>query len=142
MQFKLTLMAPSFTQIETSIDSKYHLHKTLDGRERPAKYHKQEKTVNDSLDLTDELKLFPITSDFTDYWTFEFDDFIINCLPSELSRLQGKTWQVDGTFKCFSRVPNYYQMVIVSVTYESADLKKSFGYPIVFASMKSKTQLD
>ena len=159
VQLKYTLIAPSFTQIENSIESIYHIHRTLDGKERPAKYlsenginmdqtrkslwyHRPEKTVSDSLVLTDELKLLPITSDFTDYWTFEFDDFIINCLPSELSRLQGQTWQVNRTFKCFSRVQNYVQMVIVSITYESADLTKSFGYPLVFASMKSKSQLD
>ena len=35
-----------------------------------------------------------------------------------------------------------FQLFVISIMYESADLKRCFGYPIVFVSMKTKTQLD
>ena len=51
-------------------------------------------------------------------------------------------WNIDATFKCVSRVRDFYQCLIISITYESADGKKSFGYPIAFIFMRTKCQVD
>ena len=156
---KITGNCPSFTDIKKTLKSTYAPSKTLNGKEIPAtklkdygvnldkishrlSYYQPDKTVPVSFTLPDELQTLAISSSITDYWTFEYDQFVINCLPSELPRLQGQQWQIDGTFSCFARIRDYYQMFIISILYESADLKRCFGYPVVFVSMKTKTQLD
>ena len=159
VHLKITGNSPSFTDISKSLKNRFAPSKTLTGEEIPAtklkdhgvnldkigqrlRKYRPDKTVPISFTLPDELKTLAISTNMTDYWTFEYDQFIINVLPSELSRLQGQQWLIDGTFSCFSRIRDFYQMFIISVMYESADLKRCFGYPVVFVSMKTKTQLD
>ena len=159
IHLKLTGNCPSFTDIKKNLKGTYAPSKTLTGDEIPAtrlkdygvnldkigqrlSKYQPDKTVPLSFTLPDELQTLAISENHTDYWSFEYDQFIINVLPSELPRLQGKLWQIDGTFSCFSRIRDFYQIFIISVLYESADLKRCFGYPIVFVSMKTKTQLD
>ena len=59
--------------------------------QRLSKYQ-PDKTVPLSFTLPDELQTLAISKNHTDYWSFEYDQFIINVLPSELPRLQGQQW--------------------------------------------------
>ena len=106
--------------IKDGLNQTFQLQKTVSGEERPALFlsenginlnmlghrlsrYQNAKSGSESL-IPDSLQTLRITDDFTDFWSFEYPNFIINCLPTELHRLNSMIWNIDATFKCVSRL--------------------------------------
>ena len=112
--------ALSYTTIKDGLNQTFQLQKTVSGEERPALFlsdnginlnmlghrlsrYQNEKSGSESL-IPDSLQTLRITDNVTDFWSFEYPNFIINCLPTELHRLNSMIWNIDATFKCVSRL--------------------------------------